>query len=287
MPRYREGRKNPLSSAPARATLVPVRSVTLALVLLTPQAAFSWGDEGHRAVVRLSEGLLTPAARARIEATLAPGESLSALASWADEIRRERRDTESWHYVDIPLHSSGFDWKRDCAATGCVVEEIEEFRRTWHNPALSRGARREALLFLVHFVGDMHQPLHCANHDDRGGNDVMVLFFGQPMRLHALWDFGLLNRMPAEDELLRKLVDAMTPEHVAEWSRGSVEDWANESHQAAEDTVYGPLPPVETGGVAQIGDRYLQLAEPVVELQIERAAARLAFILNEGAADGQ
>src|SRR5215469_2736232 len=95
-------------------TLVTVRSLALFLAMLSPQLGLSWGMEGHRLIVRVAEELLRPSARQDIAATLAPGESLVALASWADEVRNLRKETAPWHYVDIHLNSAGFDWERDC-----------------------------------------------------------------------------------------------------------------------------------------------------------------------------
>lgn len=238
----------------------------------------AWGPEGHRLVAHLAEGMLTPAAAARVQATLGPGETIASMASWADDVRPSRRETEPWHFVDIPIDSAGLDMQRDCARGDCVLGKIAEFRRLWRDPAAGPQTRREALLFLVHFVGDMHQPLHCANHRDRGGNDVHVLFFGHPMNLHRVWDSGLLGRLPPEDQLFRELSAAITPERRAEWSRGTVDDWAAESFAAARRVVYGDLP---SGGEPSLGAAYEHSADPVLEQQIEKAGVRLAAILNE------
>jgi hypothetical protein len=237
---------------------------------------FAWGPEGHRLVVRMAQEMLTPEAAARIQTTLAPGETIASLASWADEVRKSRKETEPWHFIDIPIDSSGLDMLRDCPARGCVLSKISEFRSQWRDPQLSPAARREALLFLVHFVGDMHQPLHCANNQDRGGNDVTVKFGGAGMSLHHLWDSALLDRLPPEDELFVSLSHAITPDEKADWARGSVADWAGESFDLARTVVYGDLPPAR-----RIDEIYERVADPVVERQIEKAAVRLAVILNQ------
>ena len=257
------------------------RAAVLAMVL-GARLLFGWGNEGHRMVVRIAGGMLTPAARAEVARVLAPGESLAALASWADEVRPSRKETEPWHFIDIPIDSTGLDMKRDCPPEGCVISKISEFRRLWTDPAASPASRREALLFLVHFVGDMHQPLHCANHDDKGGNEVPVVFLGEATNLHSLWDSGLLKRMPDEDRLLEIISAVLTPERAAEWSRGTVEEWAGESFRLAQMVVYGYLPPA-TAGAVSLGEGYQRAAEPIVRDQIAKAGARLAAILNEGA----
>jgi len=259
-----------------------MRSLALLLALLSPQLGLSWGMEGHRLIVRIAEGLLSRAAREDIAATLAPGESLVELASWADEVRKLRKETEPWHYVDIPLNSAGFDWKRDCPEGNCVVGKIADFRKIWRDPRASATTRREALLFLVHFVGDLHQPLHCVDMD-RWGNDVPVRFRGEHMNLHALWDTALLKQMPEEEQLFSKLSQAIRWEPLMKWSQGTIEDWANESFHIAQQTVYGLLPTAASGETREIGQSYERAAQPVIELQLEKAAVRVAAILNENA----
>jgi len=244
---------------------------------------FGWGEEGHRLVVRIAESLMTPAAKAQVAATLMPGESLEDLASWADEVRRTRKDTEEWHYVDVPLTSAGLDMKRDCPRGNCVAAKVSDFRKAWRDPSLSAEGRREALLFLVHFVGDLHQPLHCEDNGDRGGNDVRVAFLKTHTNLHALWDSGLLRNMEGEDRLLAALGKAITAEEAAAWSGGTVEQWVDESFHAAQATVYGLLPAAPKGQTVAVGEWYQQMAEPVLEQQLEKAGVRLAAILNASA----
>jgi nuclease S1 len=256
------------------------RAAVLAMVL-GARLLFGWGIEGHRLVVRIADRMLTPAARAEVTRVLAPGESLAALASWADDVRHSRKETEQWHFIDIPIQSAGLDMKRDCSPQGCVISKIADFRKLWRDPSASTAGRREALLFLVHFVGDLHQPLHCANNNDRGGNDVHIVFLGETTNLHSLWDLGLLNHMPNEDQLFQIISRILTPERVAEWSRGTVEEWAGESFHLAQRVVYGDLPPAAAGEAIFVGEAYQRTAEPVVRDQIAKAGVRLAAILNE------
>jgi hypothetical protein len=253
--------------------------LAVAMAVNTPPG-FGWGEEGHRLVVRIAETLMTPAARAQVQATLTPGESLEDLASWADQIRQSRPETYNWHFVDIPLDSAGLDMQRDCPQGNCVIAKISDFRTGWLKPAATPASRREALLFLVHFAGDLHQPLHCENNDDKGGNEVSVEFLGASTNLHALWDSGLLRAMPGEDQLFKTLSQAITPDMVSSWSSGTVEEWAGESFQIARTTVYGLLPAAGKGQPVNLGEWYEQMAEPVLEQQLEKAGVRLAAILN-------
>jgi S1/P1 Nuclease len=262
---------------------MPKMALLCAAVVCCAPPSFGWGEEGHRLVVRIAETLMTPAARAQVQATLMPGESLEDLASWADEIRQSQPQTANWHFVDIPLDSTGLDMNRDCAGGDCVIAQITNFQTAWVNPTASAQSRREALLFLVHFVGDLHQPLHCENNNDRGGNDVPVSFLGNSTNLHALWDSGLLRSMPGEDQLFATLSQAITADQVTAWSSGTVEQWAGESFQAAKGTVYALLPTVEKGQPVPLGQLYEQMVEPLFEQQLEKAGVRLAAILNASA----
>jgi hypothetical protein len=254
-------------------------AIIAALACFAPPS-FGWGEEGHRLIVRIAESWLTPAVAAQIQATLNPGESLEDLASWADEIRQSRPETANWHFVDIPLNSTGLDMSRDCPQSNCVIAKIEEFQSQWQNPALSQAKRREALLFLVHFVGDLHQPLHCENNNDKGGNEVSVEFLGSHTNLHALWDTGLFRTLPGEDELLATLEQAITPDLAAAWSNGTMEQWAGESFALAQSTAYGLLPTAANGETVHLGSWYSLTAQPVIEEQLEKAGVRLAVVLN-------
>src|SRR5690242_11088463 len=139
---------------------------------------FAWGPEGHRLVGRIAQSLLNPDAETRVQSTLLPGETMASMASWADEIRSTRKETEPWHFIDIEITGSGLNMGRDCPRGNCVLGKITEFRKTWRDPQAAPADRREALLFLIHFVGDMHQPLHCADNNDKGGNSTRVEFEG-------------------------------------------------------------------------------------------------------------
>jgi len=266
-----------------RSSLMWRVGLVMAIAAGCAAPCFGWGEEGHRLVVAIAEGLMTSAAKARVAATLMPGETLEEMGSWADQVRRTRKETEEWHYVDIPLMSAGLEMARDCPKENCVIGKIVDFRNKWHDMSLSAESRREALLFLIHFVGDLHQPLHCENNEDRGGNDVPVLFLRAHTNLHALWDSGLLRDMEGEEHLLAALRQAITPEEAAAWSSGTVEQWAEESFHAAQLTVYGLLPSAPAGRAAQLTELYEQMAQPVVQEQLEKAGVRLAAILNAGA----
>jgi hypothetical protein len=209
---------------------------------------------------------------------------MASIASWADQVRQQRRDTGPWHYIDIPIDKPHLDMARDCPKGDCVIAKILDFEKVLKNPAADATARREALMFLVHFVGDMHQPLHCADNADQGGNKVTVKFgdrpTDRPYNLHSLWDSGLLDKMPKEDVLFAEY-SKDSEKHARKWDRGTVEDWAEEIHKVAQKVTYGKLPKVAAGTPEPIGASYESKAEPVIRLEIEKAGARLAYVLNQ------
>ncbi len=248
----------------------------IALAAVCP-SAFGWGGEGHALIARIAETQLTPKARERIAAILGPGDTLVSIASWADEIRRSRPETGGWHYIDIPIDRAHLDMARDCPKGDCVIAKIEEFEKAVADPSTPAAARREDLLFLVHFVSDMHQPLHCSDNQDRGGNSVPVEFAGRKMNLHSLWDSALLARMGNEDRL-EAVWAKDSAKHEKKWSRGSVEDWAGQSHKAARKVVYGKL---AAGTPVTISAAYEKAADSLIRLQIEKAGTRLARVLNQ------
>jgi len=246
--------------------------------------AFGWGVEGHSLIARIAWVQLTPAVQARVTGILGPNVTMESIASWADNIRNQRRETGPWHYIDIPIDQPHLDMARDCAKGDCVIAKIEDFEKVLRDPAASPVQRREALMFLVHFIGDMHQPLHCSDNKDQGGNKVIVKFgdqsSGRPYNLHSLWDSGLLSQMGKEDDLFA-LYSKDAQKHARKWDKGTVEDWAEQSHKIAQKITYGKLPKEPAGTPEPIDAGYEKKADPVIREQIEKAGDRLAWVLNQ------
>src|SRR5882672_5025159 len=177
------------------------RSIGLVAIvgLLLPSLVLGWGGDGHQIVCLIAEARLAPAAKAAIHELLGDDVSISdaEVANWADQIRRERRSTAPWHYVNIPIAATTFDPNRDGKNGNNVIAKIAEFERVLSDKNAAKADRAEALKFLVHFVGDLHQPLHCADRDgDKGGNARLV-FFGdrqKAVNLHQVWDSLILLR---------------------------------------------------------------------------------------------
>jgi hypothetical protein len=167
---------------------------------------------------------------------------------------------------------------RDCPYGDCVVAKTEQFLAVLRDPAASRGAKAEALRYVVHFIGDLHQPLHDETNGDKGGNARQVLFDGHPDNLHWVWDTGLLQHLGRNPRALAaELEGRITAQDLSAWETGSIIDWANEAHQIAGAVSYGDL---GSGSPASITPDYEHQVDPVVELQLERAGVRLAWLLN-------
>lgn len=229
---------------------------------------------------------MTPEAKAAIHELLGAdvGISDAEIASWADQIRRERRSTAPWQFVDIPTTQPSYDAERDGNNGDNVIDAIERFEKILADKSKPKEERAEALKFIVHFVGDVHQPLHCADRDgDRGGNKRLVFFLDRKraVNLHMVWDTQILLHDKGGArvfEYARWLDEQITPAQAAAWSKGTTEDWANESHRVAVEQVYEGVP--ADGAPPKIDAGYVRRAEPVVEAQLERAGVRLSEVLN-------
>jgi hypothetical protein len=200
---------------------------------------------------------------------------MASISSWADQIRRDRAATGTWHYIDILIEHKHLNMARDCPNGDCVITKIAEFRKVVADPAATPAARKEALMFIVHFVGDMHQPLHCSDNHDKGGNDVKLNFSDRASNLHSVWDSGILGRMGQEEELFARYSADLTEKKAKKLGKGTVEKWAEQSHKAGVNVVYGKLPKPPA-----VSAEYEKLAVPVIDGQIEKAGARLAAVLN-------
>ena len=169
--------------------------ILLAFVYLAaPSLALAWGHEGHEIIALIAEHYMTSATIAKTDVLLG-GAGIDSVASWADDYRRDHRETGPWHYIDIPLADSRIDMARECPNGDCVIAKAEYFLGILRDPKADRASKAEALKFVVHFVGDMHQPLHDEDNGDKGGNERHVIFDGKPDTLHWVWDTGLQDHI--------------------------------------------------------------------------------------------
>jgi nuclease S1 len=244
--------------------------------------ALAWGRMGHRASARLAESRLSPQARAIIRDLLEPGESLADASTWADENSREIRGSAGWHFVNVPISARHYD-PRDCRRSGCVVSKIGEFRAILVDPHTPRSRKRTALRFYVHLVQDLHQPMHVADRNDRGGNNLQLRYGRYDnTNLHQIWDSGLLYQgFRNETELVRELEDLAHQPESANWLKGRIEDWADESLEIGRRAYLTPGSnrTLRTGD--SLGREYERANLPLVTDRVARSGVRLAFLLNE------
>ena len=258
---------------------LPGAAVRPALTLPpAPRGTAFWYDEGHRLVARLAETRLTPRTAEAVRELLG-GQTLADASLWADRIRGQRRETGPLHFVNIPLGADRYVPERDCPHGQCIIAAIARDRRILADTAASPAARAEALRFLVHFIGDLHQPLHVANDGDRGGNERPVSFLGAARNLHEVWDGELIEASGLDEsqyyDRLRRLMDSLD---LGSLERGTVTDWAMEGHRIAAAHAYS-LP--RNGA---IDPAYVQANLPLVDRALVAAGVRLAAVLNEALA---
>jgi nuclease S1 len=262
------------------STIARIRSFTLALLMPAafagvPLAGARWWDLGHRVVARLAESRLAPHTRDAVRDILG-GQSLADASVWADNIRQYRHDADRLHYVNIPLADTRYVPQRHCPGGQCIIAAIEQERRVLADPAASADERAEALRFLIHFMGDLHQPLHVADNGDRGGNQRAVIFLGHPTDLHKVWDGELIDSsVVGQDEYLESLRRRMSSLDLRALEAGTVVDWALEGHRLAVEHAYR-LP-----HDGRIGRAYVRANRPVVDRALIAAGVRLAKVLNE------
>ena len=240
------------------------------------ETASAWGPEGHRIICEIAQIHLLPRTRKIVQQNFNI-KYLTLVANWADAVKRAPRKHDVLHYTNIEEGKWTYDQTRDCPEKTCVTEKIREFARVLSNKRLFYFDRKDALKFLIHLVGDIHQPMHLGNLSDRGGNDIDVLANGDATNLHALWDSGLIIR--GEDSLVQyaeKLDARTTEEEMREWTKSYVETWSNESRELCLKYGYA-LSLTEDG---ELTDEYIARGRLIVEKQLRRAGVRLAHILN-------
>ena len=262
-------------------------AVFLALAVVGPvTSAMAWGRQGHRACALYAESLLTREAKLIIHDLLEPGETLADAATWADENGREIRGSASWHYVNVPVSALGYR-QRDCRTDGCVVSKIKEFGAVLADRGATKAQRRQALRFTVHLIQDLHQPMHVADRNDRGGNALQLQHrlrsgWVEGTNLHQLWDSGLFReRYRGEEGLLRELRTLGDKPEAREWLRGSTEDWANESLALGKRAYKDPKTDSLLRNGETVGRDYEDSFSPLAARRLAQAGRRLAAELNQ------
>ncbi len=294
------------------------------LLLLHAASAFGWGCEGHEVVALIARAHLTASTSQEVDRLLRenpidptlnrfckdrPSDVMADSATWADDARNVEM-TGDWHFIDIPRAFRDGDAMKWCRPSGdkpgCIVTAIDyewSVLRDMRQPA---AARAKALRYLIHFIGDLSQPLHAADNHDRGGNCTAMTFFSEekPENLHAIWDYKIIQRdLEVRKTTKADYARALDKEFRPSERKIDVPGWAWESHRLASDIAYGDLNPgipvaspsegttdqaacnAERTSVAalhiSIGDGYVSRALPVIREQLAKAGFRLAALLNQ------
>jgi hypothetical protein len=323
-----------------KRTVTTVFATLFLLGPITIQPCFPWGNDGHEYVALLAAKILeseSPQTLQKVNALLATDTNndltpndIASEATWADAFRgsstQARELSAQWHFVDIDFNQPNLDAAcfghpklspGELATQGpspdCIVDKIKQFAAELANPDTSDGERLGALKFLLHFVGDIHQPLHAANRNDpdtgrsdRGANCIGILHGNatKPTRLHSYWDTALVVHALSKnaDTAMQRLTPLLTPSNKQKWlSSTDARDWALESFDLAKGHAYAGVidtPPVQTdfifkdpfhgtvdtqcgpSKVYHIGATYDAQASDVVKAQIAKAAVRLAWLLQ-------
>jgi hypothetical protein len=303
--------------------------ISLLAALFAVSPVFAWGCKGHQTVALVAEKHLTPEARQLLDTLLKEnpidpllkrncgpfsGSLLADSSTWPDDVRNTLKNGP-WHYLDIPRGAARGPLATFCGESGCITQAIAEQLAILEDPQADPRKRAEAARYLIHFVGDLHMPLHASTNNDEGGNCVPVRFFRRnphehnhsyAPNLHFVWDTAILERaMEGADpnEYAEYLDQSFAPQAEAWMNAGiHMDEWTWESHDLAESVAYGnlvPTDPIEPAvpvhscaDANNVGERlfnqhfsvgaiYQEAAVPVVEKRVAQAGIRLAMILNE------
>jgi hypothetical protein len=241
--------------------------LALVVTVFLPLQALSWGAEGHQVITKLAESKLTPKARAEVNRLLAiePDATLASISTWADEHRNPA--TAPLHYVNFPRGDCTYVPERDCPDGKCVVGAIKKQVEILGSNATD-DKMLLALKYVIHFVGDVHQPLHPGNGDDRGGNTYQLQAFMRGSNLHAVWDTGLIRHLNQDaDTLASRLSKVGVP--------GATFDAVNAAEESCRIVAKPSFYPGRLVDVA-----YIEEFTPVMEQRLTVAGAGLASLLN-------
>lgn len=249
-------------------------SVLLLCAIWSPEL-LAWGQTGHRVVGAIADSYLTDETRQQIQLILGK-ESLARASTWPDEMRSNpdpfwKKNSGPWHYVTVPKGKNYADIKTP--KWGDAVTALTKFRGTILNPNASLEDKQLALRFIIHIVGDLHQPLHAGDGTDRGGNDFKVEFFWEDTNLHSVWDSRLIDKQQLSySEWTDWLLDSITEQERKTWNSTDPLVWIQESTEM-RDRIYPDK--------KEINWQYAYDHLPTVRVRLKQAGVRLGDYLNE------
>jgi len=274
--------------------------VAMGAMIAVPDRVWAWGKDGHEVVGKIADKFLSPEAKKAIDEILKDDQFQTIgdtrLTSWADFIRgsavlkRKYPNNDKFHYLDIDVECdlATYDLEKAAAEGENALKALRRFRKTLIDREAPLQDRREALFFICHIVGDLHQPLHCSERTaDKGGNLVQTLVPGQPgkVNLHKVWDTVMVLRDIGQltvPDYTTKLLEEMTPESKTADQKGKIEDWMLDSHRVCRESVYkGVAKAAQTGEPHQYKEEDLKAGATVARRQLAKGGLRLAAYLNE------
>ena len=275
----------------------------IAAVSAAPAVVWAWGAEGHRITGLVATDLLTPKARIRLN-QLIPNADLADIALYMDINRQDLAaaipGSDKWHYDNEPVCKTK-SYAQYCPNGDCASSKIPVFFKILSDPASTPEAKVQAIRFLVHMIGDIHQPLHAADDEDLGANLKFVLMpdaifnpptdVVPPRRLHAVWDSDLVKlttRGSSEADYAKQLLARYRDGNIAAWQAGTVRDWMKESWTLSRTVTYGKLPgfvcgrewPSSQAAPQRLTQAYVDAALEPIPAQLAKAGARIAWVLN-------
>jgi len=258
-----------------------VKMVAMGMALFAlPSPALAWGKTGHRVVAALADAQLSGLARAHVKELLGV-ESLDEAATWPDDMRSApgqfwQKTATPWHYVT--LNGIVYD---HAPPEGDALDALNRYRATLQDPNANIADKQLALRFIVHLVGDLHQPLHVGKCCDKGGNEVKVKWFGRDLNLHSVWDSALVEEEQLSfTELAAKLQRHTSNADVLAWWDINPRDWISESAQLRE-TVYPERNRKDPKAPPELSYGYVYKYTPLMEQRLKQAGVRLAAYLND------
>ena len=240
----------------------------------TEDESMFWGKNGHRATGQIAQEYLTRKAKKKIDKIL-KGQSLAFVSTFADEIKSDRKYNKyySWHYINMGLDENYETAEKN--PQGDLVTGINECIAVLKNKNSSEEAKEFHLKMLIHFVGDLHQPMHIGRKEDKGGNTVQVQWFGRGTNLHRIWDTNMIDDWEMSYIELANNAKDLSKKQIKAIEKGSLEDWVNEVHGLT----------IEVYKSVKVGEnvRYKYSYEHfgTVRTQLQKGGIRLAKILNE------
>lgn len=254
-----------------------LKTFFVAVTLLFSQVAFCWGLTGHRVVAEIAQQHLSKKAKAELKKLIGK-ETLAWWANWPDFIKSDSswNHASPWHYIDLPGHMTkeAFITELKKLPGKNLYTQIQDMQAQLKDKSLPAEQRRIALKFLIHLVGDLHQPLHVGRDEDEGGNKIVVYWFGEKTNLHSVWDSKFIESQEYSYTEYARLLDIAGDDQVKAWQSSSLEDWFYESH-VMSDSIYDGSP-----AESKLSYKYNYKFQGLLNEQLLKGGIRLAALLN-------